>query len=258
MRKRFTYANVAATLALVFSMTAGAVAAGRYLITSTSQIKPSVLRALKGNAGKAGATGPAGARGSTGPQGPAGTPGVAGAAVAQGPKGERGETGLPGPTGPQGALGAAGREGPAGTTVLARARSVGAVETTTSLTSPPTEAIADPLTGATWTQGADEVDRGVVEVEVTVPAWEHCHWTGLTDTAYVAVLINGRVADTANTIGTPGSEHANTETVSSEWWTPEPGANTLRTLTAEVWDHCEGGGGHATIKSIKAYVLGAR
>jgi hypothetical protein len=42
-----TYANVAATLALVFSMGAGAVAASHYVITSTSQIKPSVQRSLR-------------------------------------------------------------------------------------------------------------------------------------------------------------------------------------------------------------------
>jgi hypothetical protein len=42
-----TYANVAATLALMFSMGGGALAASHYLITSTSQIKPSVQRSLR-------------------------------------------------------------------------------------------------------------------------------------------------------------------------------------------------------------------
>ncbi len=46
VRRHLTYANVAATLALVFSMSAGALAASHYLITSTSQIKPNVRRAL--------------------------------------------------------------------------------------------------------------------------------------------------------------------------------------------------------------------
>ena len=40
-RTRLTYANVAATLALVFSMTGGALAAKHYLINSTRQINPS-------------------------------------------------------------------------------------------------------------------------------------------------------------------------------------------------------------------------
>ena len=43
IRKRLTYANVAMTMALVFAMTGGAYAAKKYVITSTKQIKPSVL-----------------------------------------------------------------------------------------------------------------------------------------------------------------------------------------------------------------------
>ena len=63
-----TYANVAATLALVFAMSGGALAASHYLITSTSQISPKVLKELK-KAGASGATGP------RAPQGPAGATG---------------------------------------------------------------------------------------------------------------------------------------------------------------------------------------
>jgi hypothetical protein len=74
-----SYASVTATLALVFSMTGGAFAASHYLITSTKQIKPSVLSQLKGNAG---------APGQQGPQGPAGSAG------AQGSQGNQGATGI--------------------------------------------------------------------------------------------------------------------------------------------------------------------
>ena len=87
IRSRFTYANVAVTIALVFAMSGGAYAAGRYVITSTKQISPKVLKALKGASGKNGAPGAAGA------QGPAGPAGAAGAKGETGAKGELGTTG---------------------------------------------------------------------------------------------------------------------------------------------------------------------
>jgi hypothetical protein len=85
-------------------MTGGAFAA-KYLITSTKQISPSVLKKLKGAAGPAGAPGAPGAQGPAGPAGPAGVVGKDGAAGAAGP------TGATGPTGAKGATGATGKEG---------------------------------------------------------------------------------------------------------------------------------------------------
>lgn len=81
--KRLTYANVAATLALVFSMSGGAIAASKYLITSTKQISPKVIKKLKGKAGPAGLPGP------VGKEGPAGKEGVAGK---EGKEGKAGQT----------------------------------------------------------------------------------------------------------------------------------------------------------------------
>jgi hypothetical protein len=79
--RHLTYANVAATLALVFSMAGGALAASHYLINTTRQINPKVLKQLKGRSGTRGALGP------EGPQGPLG------------PQGHKGDTGREGPEG---------------------------------------------------------------------------------------------------------------------------------------------------------------
>jgi hypothetical protein len=81
-RRHLNYANVVATLALVFAMSGGALAAKHYLINSTKQINPKVLKKLKGSTGKTGntgATGPAGATGAAGKEGPQGKEGAQGA-----------------------------------------------------------------------------------------------------------------------------------------------------------------------------------
>jgi hypothetical protein len=88
MKPRLTYANVAATLALILAMSGTAIAAKHYIITSTRQIKPSVLRKLRGKAGPAGRQGPAGPAGPQGPQGPGGPAGpsnLSGIQVEEGP-----------------------------------------------------------------------------------------------------------------------------------------------------------------------------
>jgi collagen triple helix repeat protein len=105
VRRRMSYANVVATFALVFAMSGGALAASRFLITSTKQIKPSVLAQLKGKAGKNGARGPAGVAGPVGPAGPQGTAGANGKDGAPGPEGKEGKTGA---TGKEGATGQSG------------------------------------------------------------------------------------------------------------------------------------------------------
>jgi hypothetical protein len=107
IRKRLTYANVMVTFALVFAMSGGAYAASKYLITSTKQISPKVLKSLKGASGKAGAVGPQGAAGpagAAGPVGPAGKEGPAG----KGERGEKGEAGLEGKEGKEGKAGTTG------------------------------------------------------------------------------------------------------------------------------------------------------
>jgi len=72
-RRRFSYANVAASLALLLAVGGGtALAAHHYLVVSRSQIKPNVLRSLHGNRGYRGYRGYSGASGATGLAGASG------------------------------------------------------------------------------------------------------------------------------------------------------------------------------------------
>ncbi len=129
--------NAIAWLALFVALTGTSMAASHYVVSSTKQIKPSVLKKLKGNRGPAGAQGPQGpqgasgkegvgsqgVRGPTGPSGTTGTKGTNGATGPEGPTGpgvgatgERGATGATGATGKEGATGAAGTNGSTGAT----------------------------------------------------------------------------------------------------------------------------------------------
>jgi hypothetical protein len=104
LRKRIhvTPSTAIATLALVFAMTGGAYAAKHYLITSTKQISPKVLKSLKGAKGANGAPGAPGAAGAVGPggaQGPGGPQGLQGPGGAAGTQGLKGDKGDTGPTG---------------------------------------------------------------------------------------------------------------------------------------------------------------
>jgi hypothetical protein len=111
MRKRITYTNIALTLVLLFAMTGGAYAAKRYVITSTSQISPKVLRALEGKSGATGSAGAPGAAGAKGETGAKGEPGANGGAGTAGVAGLQGKEGAEGPEGSEGPQGPKGQQG---------------------------------------------------------------------------------------------------------------------------------------------------
>jgi hypothetical protein len=114
LRKRFTLSNVLMTFALVFAMTGGAYAAGKYVITSTKQISPKVLKSLVGKAGaagKEGAPGKEGPAGKEGASGKEGTPGKEGTAGKEGPAGKEGVAGKEGTPGKEGPAGKSGTTG---------------------------------------------------------------------------------------------------------------------------------------------------
>ncbi len=90
--------NVVAWLALFVAMGGTSLAASHYIITSTNQIKPSVLKKLHGATGRAGGKGASGAAGQAGPQGPEGKGGP------EGKRGENGTNGSEGKQGPEGGL----------------------------------------------------------------------------------------------------------------------------------------------------------
>lgn len=107
IKKRVTYANAAATLALVFAMTGGAYAlngggaslGGAHSTAQTAKKKKSKAKVLRG---------PRGAKGETGPTGPAGPAGAVGLTGAVGPVGPAGAAGPAGPAGKDGTNGSNG------------------------------------------------------------------------------------------------------------------------------------------------------
>jgi hypothetical protein len=179
MRKHFRPSTIIATVALVFALAGTSYAASTYLITSTNQIAPNVLKNLKGDRGPRGYTGAAGAHGATGltgssgpsgsngltgAPGATGTAGPTGATGATGMQGERGYRGEPGPEGDTGAPGTNGSDGTNGATGATGATgAVGPAELESSRSCTPTLCIdADPNSGGSGGWGWDNVLNAAV------------------------------------------------------------------------------------------------
>jgi hypothetical protein len=104
LTRKPTITGVLAASALFLAVAGGgAYAADSYIITSTHQIKPSVLKKLANDVrGPRGTRGPVGQQGATGGQGQAGNtgaPGPQGQQGLQGPQGDPGQQGNQGPSG---------------------------------------------------------------------------------------------------------------------------------------------------------------
>jgi hypothetical protein len=89
---------VAAALVIAVAVSGTAIAAKDFVITSTRQIKPSVLKQLAGKRGPEGPRGPRGHTGRTGHKGATGARGPRGARGRTGPRGKRGTRGPAGAT----------------------------------------------------------------------------------------------------------------------------------------------------------------
>jgi Collagen triple helix repeat (20 copies) len=140
-----------ATIALFTALGGTAVAAKRkkhYVITSSSQIKPSILAKLKGHQGPPGPEGKAGVNGLAGAAGPQGVSG------ATGPKGEAGATGAKGATGTEGTKGATGAKGEMGASGMTGAEGKAGTAGTNGATGPEGVTGATGVTGVTGATGA--------------------------------------------------------------------------------------------------------
>jgi hypothetical protein len=207
MRRKPSSGTVIAILALVVALGGTAIAADRYIITSTSQIKPSVLRELRADASAA-------------------------KVAAKGAN-----------------------------AVVARARFSGAIASE----SKPSEAIV-PLSGATWTQSAEEVDHLVAGgITMTVPTNTECtHGKGEAASGYAGIYLGGQLIAGAGAETT--EREPRTETIQPSFtislrppdWLYEPGTTTKHTLEARATDSCEGGTRHFTVDSVSFDVVGVR
>lgn len=173
--------------------------------------------------------------------------------------------GQPGPQGP------AGPAGPPGTSIVARARLVAPMAITSN------EGMTNvPLTGASWTQQADETDDFVGEATMRLPA--ECTASGpgptdnpiwwLEDQVYGFEYIGGAWGElklgkeTLGYVDFPVWPEQAGKTVTRSFYIDrklmEPGTPTARGLTVEFGKYCEEEGQDFQLESLKINVVGIR
>jgi hypothetical protein len=120
-----------------------------------------------------------------------------------------------------------------------------------------------PVTGNTWTQGADEIDVFFGEVTVTGPAT--CTGGGGPFGSLMVTLAIGGTIRFGSLLGVG----ATTETVDflagpggpfgdNRPWLFEPGAATPRTASIEIHDYCMNAGEDFTVNSVKVNAVAMR
>jgi hypothetical protein len=160
--------------------------------------------------------------------------------------GANGSAGGAGPTGPAGANGKAGPTGPAGAdgnaSVVMRSQGGGTV------TAPHGAATDIPLSGATWTQGANDLNLIAGSVTIKTPA-------SCTGSFGNSVLLS--VDGTTTTFGVaPNVPVSSTVTVPIAVGTvTEPGASTPHQITAKLANSCTKSGEDYTVTGAKLDVL---
>ncbi|MEA2144767.1 MAG: hypothetical protein QOG59_354 [Solirubrobacteraceae bacterium] len=166
-----------------------------------------------------------------------GAPGATGAAGSPGPTGPHGLKGLDGSAGPQGPKGL---DGSASVVITARE--------TGSVTAPPGASTSIPLTGASWTQAANDVNLITGSMAVSIPS--SC--TGSFGNSLV-VSVDGA----PNTFGfapiVPASSTVTIPFVVSELM--EPSVATQHTITAALANACTKAGEDYSVSNVKIDVV---
>jgi hypothetical protein len=160
--------------------------------------------------------------------------------------GANGNSGGSGPTGPAGTNGKAGPTGPAGAdgnaSVVMRSQAGGTV-------SAPHGASTDiPLTGATWTQGANDVNLIAGSLTIKTPS-------GCTGSFGNSVLVS--VDGVTTTFGVAPNAPASADVTVPIAVGPvmEPGASTQHKITAKLANSCTKSGEDYTVSGAKLDVL---